>query len=310
MTEDLIAEKYNICKQSVRRIWERNGILARPRPRYKCNPTIKCDDSYFEDINNPERAWVLGFVAGDGSITSGHTLEIGLSIKDLTLLEKISKFLKSDHKLVYGNHYMKKYDKSYPFCRLRIDRSKYYDDLIKWGIGPNKSHVLSIPKIEEWLVPHFIRGMICSDGCFSIDETNTIIFSLACPVYSFLEEVQRILMKNCELAEIKIRKIDENNKAYVLRYGGNYQVRKIFEYLYQDNMGNAYLERKYNYCKKHFYNLDNGIRSREPFTESLDQYSWGNSIGEVTIKKVSELTSKKTASIPFVHELQNETPTN
>ncbi len=122
LTEDLIAEKYNICKQSVRNIRKRNGIQARTRPKYKCNHTIKCDDTYFENISNPERAWVLGFIAGDGSITSGHTLEIGLSDKDSSLLEKISKFLKSDHKLVYGENFIDKYNKSYPYCRLRIDR--------------------------------------------------------------------------------------------------------------------------------------------------------------------------------------------
>ena len=100
---------------------------------------IKCDDDYFEDINTPEQSWLLGFIAGDGSVNNDYTLRIGLSSKDIHLLERIKGFLKADNEIRRRMVFNKNTQKFYDHCFLTISRKKIYKDLIKWGITPEKS---------------------------------------------------------------------------------------------------------------------------------------------------------------------------
>ena len=285
LSEDELAAKHNVSVSTIRNIWKRNGT-GKSRERL-----VKCDDSYFKEINSPEKSWLLGFIAGDGSITSGYTLSIALSNKDITLLQKIAKFLNSEHVICDDNHSVSGVMTN--IKRFSVSRKEIYNDLIKWGITPEKSNKLSIPKIDDYLIPHFIRGLVCSDGSFAIDSDNTLNFSIVCPIYSFLEEIQNHLINNCQLKETQIvanRKI--NPSCYYLRQSGNFQVRKIFEYLYPDNMGDAYLERKYNYCKQHFYNLDKGIKSRNKKDPPPDQYSFTTDLRYLSIVKSSDMTHR------------------
>jgi len=128
------------------------------------------------------------------------------------------------------------------------------------------------------------------------DDFNEINFCIASPIFSFLEEIQDHLIKNCKLAKTKISS-NKNKTCYNLRYGGNLQVRKIFEYLYPDDMGDAYLERKYNYCKQHFYNLDNNTKSRNRGEPTLNQYSFTTDLRHLQILKSSEILQSHTYNL-------------
>lgn len=300
LSDGEIAEKYNISKQSVHNVWKRNNIPKRKRVRNKAllDRLIKCDDNYFENIDTPEAAWLLGFVTGDSAIGIKQ-INTELSVRDVSVLEKIKKFLKADNEIHYRTRTHSVTGTVSTNCILTICRKKMCEDLAKLGIGPNKSKELKLPPIKNELIPHFLRGLVCSDGSFCISEMNDIMFTLVCPVIDILEEFQNILIKkyNFERTNITFKR-----GCFKFRCNGNLQVRKIFEYLYPDDMGDAYLDRKYNYCKQHFYNLDNGIKSRIKGDPPLDQYSFTTDLRYLQILKSPEIPQHYTSPIKISRE--------
>lgn len=300
LTEKEIGTKHGCSLATVRNICKRNNIPKRKRVRNKdlIDKLIKCDDDYFENIDTPEASWLLGFIAGDSAVGVKH-ISTELSIRDVSVLEKIKKFLKADNEIRYRTRTHPVSGTVSTNCVLIIHRKKMCEDLTRLGIGSNKSKELKLPPIKNELISHFMRGLVCSDGSFSISEVNTINFTLVCPVIDILEQFQNILIEkyNFEKTDISYKR-----GCFKFRCNGNLQVRKIFEYLYPDDMGDAYLDRKYNYCKQHFYNLDNGIRSRNIGDPPLDQYSFTTDLRHLQILKSSEIPQYYTSPIKIFRE--------
>lgn len=282
-----IAKKYNSSIHLIKNIIDKNNIEHRgyiitdKRDDWLKNSLIKCDENFFEKLDTPEKAWVAGFIAGDGHVTNGDNWQRQISItlqrKDLEVLEKIKTYMNSEHRIYSVQSVIQKTGNIFYGYDLAICRKKLWEDINKLGIDYNKSKKFTMPEMDEKFIPDFIRGINCSDGGFFIRETNQISFSIACSVYSFLEELRVILMEKCELNKVKIV---STGGCWHLRYIGNDKVRRIFDYLYYDPNSKIFLERKYNYAKKHFDNLDKGIRSRgcedppvSQFEESIENKS-------------------------------------
>ena len=195
---------------------------------------------YFDKINTEEKAYWLGFIAADGCVSINRNclvLKMGLGKKDGNHLEKFKRSIGSTHKIY-------KY-KNGDF--LNIYSKKITDDLAKYGIIPRKSlRFNNIPNIRKDIIRHFIRGYFDGDGCI----THTYLRKNRAKgkkysIYlegslSFLEKIQKILMKKCDLNKTKLI---NNGKFYTLIYGGNIQVPRILKYLYKDSK--IYLDRKY-----------------------------------------------------------------
>lgn len=217
-------------------------------------PTIKCNENYFEEIDTPAKAFYLGFIAGDGHICEkDNVLFIGLAIKDEQFLIDFLKALDSEHSIYKKKTFLKKTQKTYEGRVIKICRPKIVSDLIKHGVGPNKSKELSIsPTIPENLVKHFIRGIIDSDGCWSIDKIdNRINCSFLSSIESFSVEISNILINKCQLKSVKIL---PRPGCFETRWCGNIPCKRIYDYLYSD--GGPYLQRKYDLSTNHFKSLN------------------------------------------------------
>lgn len=289
MSPTLISSKYNCSTTNIRNICERNNVLKlKSLSKKQLDNLIYCNENYFEVIDNSDKAWLLGFISGDASLCQ-RMLSIELSVRDVNVLEKIKGFLESNHEIRYRTRTHSVNGGISTNCSLTIYRRKICEDLIKLGITPNKSKELKLPPIKNELISHFMRGLVCSDGCFLINSKNTIQFVLASSVIDILEQFQNILINNLNFEKTNLL---FSKGCFTLKYNGNFQVRKIFEYLYSDDMGNAYLDRKYNYCKQHFYNLDNNIKSRNENDPPLDRYSFTKDLRNLKILKSSERINK------------------
>lgn len=315
-----ILEKYNIP--------DREWLISQKRQ----DNFIKCDETFFEKLDTKEKCWVAGVLLGDGYVTSGdrnwqHTIKIVLQEKDIEILEKIKELMKAEQPIYKCEQIIPKTGNIFYGVGLNICRKKIWEDLINLGIGNDKSSHCTMPKVTNDLIPHFLRGIVDSDGGFHITKNNSMMFSIACSVLSFLEEVEIILREQCDLP---FQKVVFSSGCWHLRYSSNELVRKIFNYLYPDETG-PFLTRKYNYAKNHFNNLDNGLRTRNIGAEPVSQF--GNDFNkELTpiakskpgpkpgwklLKEQSEKPDQtKPQSIKeFLKQqaekkLQNETPTN
>lgn len=119
----------------------------------------------FETIDTEEKAYWLGFLYADGTISSKENkIELGLAEKDLTHIQKFRTFIGISNKICYRES-----SKSY---RFSFRSYKCKQDLINKGCVPNKSLILTFPSASQVpiaLLKHFIRGYFDGDGWF----TNT-----------------------------------------------------------------------------------------------------------------------------------------
>jgi intein/homing endonuclease len=203
---------------------------------------LDVDDTLFESIDNPFKAYWLGFLYADGNVTYNlikkkYSIELCLSEKDLDHLEKYKNFLKISKSVSYRNN-----TKSY---RLTFQSKKVCEDLIKLGCTPKKSLTLKFPEfLSEDLVNHFIRGYFDGDGSISISNKNGRLLSTSLlGTKEFLTSIIEIL--NIDIKSLKKDKRHKNNTFYI-----KFNIKdsfKFYEFIYLNNY--ICLDRKYNkYC--------------------------------------------------------------
>lgn len=198
--------------------------------RYELN------ENFFDVIDTEEKAYWLGFLYADGTITpikrkdyiKSYTLEIGLARKDKSHLEKMKKSIGSTHEIV------DKMVKDSEVSRLRIYSTKMCRNLIDKGCTPTKSLTLTFPSediLPKELVRHFIRGYLDGDGCvYAVPEKYAYIVNFI-GTREFLESIQNVFAKEIGLTKTAIK---AKGRAFQTQWGGRLNMVKIRSYLYSD----------------------------------------------------------------------------
>ena len=127
-------------------------------------------EEIFQQIQDDNTAYWLGFLAADGSIHNDK-LEIGLSAKDKEHLEKFKIFIDYQGKITERNTLCTNNGKYYPSCYITFKNNKVIQDLEQYKIIPDKSHqnIDFLEYIPEQFKISFILGLFDGDGWF----TNT-----------------------------------------------------------------------------------------------------------------------------------------
>lgn len=192
---------------------------------------------HFEKIDTEEKAYWLGFLYADGSISlTEDKIELGLAEKDLNHIEKFKKFLGINNKISYRQS-----SKSY---RLSFRSQSCKQDLINKGCVPKKSLILKFPteqQVPYYLIKHFIRGYFDGDGwftntsnCFQVGIIGTQDF-----IKGFLNYIQNVNKTN----KIFICHREKGAKRYV--FGAYQDVLNFLNWIYKDS--SVYLDRKYEH---------------------------------------------------------------
>lgn len=280
ISEQELSEKYGVSKFTIREIRKRNNIPKRKRNTPRQN-LISLNERYFQNIDTPNKAYWLGFIAADGCIkerNNAYILSIGLGQKDIKHLEKLKKELNYDGKIVTETQLHSKTQKYYTTVYLRIARTILCEDLIEHGVGRDKSRNLKLPNLSDDLMRHYLRGLIDGDGGWSIPKSSKqICFSFISAVELFTLNIRNYLKDKCSL-ENSPNLIFYRN-SYTFSYQGNIQCKRIFEYLYEDC--EIYLDRKYELCENHFKNLKgNKSYNRKEKEEILSENELLELLGE------------------------------
>lgn len=215
----------------------------------------KYNTDFFKKIDSEEKAYWLGFLYADGSITRFYkkdgevrsmSVELSLKTEDREHLEKYINSLESNVPIQTRKHKLK--DKIYESNRVVINNTKFARNLIDKGCTPNKGLTLTFPSEEilpKELIPHFIRGYFDGDGCVHYSESmhyyknkgkeylqKTFIVSIV-GTYDMLNSIKNILIEN----EIKSSEINHGNcgKAYELRIHDRYNIKNLYNYLYDNS---------------------------------------------------------------------------
>lgn len=158
--------KYHIDKRKIRKILVENGIEIRNRSEQakitNMNRSYSVNQEYFDKIDSPTKAWILGFLAANGTVSGGrrNSIKIGLSSVDRYILEEIKEELQ-----IEANVFDYVTSNGFPVSQLVWSSANHKIQLAKYSIVPRKTYkkmsFLQIP--DEYKIP-FIFGYFDGDG--------------------------------------------------------------------------------------------------------------------------------------------------
>ena len=221
-TKDLML-KFNVSKTPILRLLKKNNVVI------KTSKIYDVDETYFEEINNEEKSYWLGFLYADGYVRHGE-LRLKLKRGDKKHIELFRDCLGSNHKIideigkvvVSGRTYTSEYSS------LSIYNTKLVKDLIKHGCTNKKTFTITFPELREDLIRHFIRGYFDGDGSIYQNKTKNLkSFNVVSASLTFINSIINVFEK----LDITICISDVENlyRIYVSNYDG---INKIYDYMY------------------------------------------------------------------------------
>jgi hypothetical protein len=231
-----IAQKTGISKSAVGSIIKRAGI-GRDRSISQTlgcrrNTHVSFEWSFFP--LSPEKAWLLGLIYGDGSLRNDG-FRITVTSGDCDIIENIN--------ALFGNSL---FIYTYPTYEvICLDSKRLWQELsLQFALTPNKSRNLSYPVLEESLKPHFIRGLLDSDGCWKLDTRSPmsrLVFEYASLSKTFVESLRADLIR---YVGVSSKRTVYEGRACTLTYS-NLDAIKIGYWLYANSSPRDRCGRKY-----------------------------------------------------------------
>lgn len=230
-----IANVFNVCDASIRKVARKNGVVIRPAKRR--SPIQR--HNYFHTIDTPSKAYYLGWMISDGSVVKHKTRDdrercISLEIKsdDEYILKMFATLLGGDPQECVKRNI----NRNHSYFRFASD--KMADDLAQYGVVPSKAWLTYLPKLDREMMPHLIRGIFDGDGTVTLDKRGDPHFAfygsetLCCDIRDYLHD-------EIGLGANKVSK----STCYHVWWGGRRQASTFADYIYQ-NSDNLRLERK------------------------------------------------------------------
>lgn len=249
-----VAEEYNIEPCYV------ISILNANRQRILSNDEshrfYSLNEDYFETIDTPNKAYILGLIYADGCIhEKNRAIYLGLQEQDKSLLEKINIELNNSKPLEFIDLSGKNHKNMY---RIVLYSEKMQKDLINAGVRYRKSWNLDFPYfLNPELYSHFCRGYFDGDG--SVFQTKSQKYMRTGVDFVGTEQVcqgiQTILANN-GIYSAMYDSVAHNGITRDLHIIRKDDVRKLFYWLYENKT--LYMERKYNSYVS-FLNINNSL---------------------------------------------------
>lgn len=213
------------------------------------------NENYFEQIDTEDKAYWLGFISADGCIVSCSKETRSLRLR-INIHEKDEEYLLKFRDSIQGNMPIKKFKsnkgKRFESNQVKIDinSNKLCDDLINVGVGFRKTFDLTMPKVPQNLISHFIRGYFDGDGCicrYLIKGTDSYRFTFEIVGQSedILLYFQNYFRENGISVNLYTRKSNNSKRLMIC---SKKELIKIY-HLFYDNC-NICMERKLNIFKQ------------------------------------------------------------
>lgn len=246
-SEMALSRRFQTNTRKIHSILMKNNVQKISQAK-RLNPNLIED--YFEKIDSPEKAYWIGWILTDGCVTNKSSLEISLQKQDNYILEMFQ------NDLGIENH-VKPFNGDY--VRFSFTCKKINDDLVKYGIIPNKTLTLKYPdNIPKEYEIHVLRGMFEGDGGLTIGEATRFCKTRNKFYTSQYQELsmtgtydicQKFHDKLKEYAIFSDKNIQKNHSIYRVRWSNVDEITNIFHALY-DNCGDHFMKRKYNLLRE------------------------------------------------------------
>lgn len=246
-----IAKLFKISTKRISNVLKDNNVKVINNTCRKYD--IKQD--FFDIIDSPEKAYFLGLLYADGSVTpKKYTVSIGLSEKDKDILEVFKKLIYTTKKPLA----LVKPSKNNKILGVAVDKKPQYlfriyskrmcDRLIELGCIPRKTYLCKFPNIKDNpFIKDFIRGFFDGDGHIGVykggkrshRKYGRISFV---GTLDFLIELKSIIDSNLDV-KCYITKSHRTEIVKELRITRNKDTLKFLDWLYERTYPT--LKRKY-----------------------------------------------------------------
>lgn len=202
------------------------------------------NERYFEKIDKPEKAYLLGFITADGCVYNGSNktsfrFQMNLKESDSYVLDFLQKEIESDYKIQFKEVAFDKSGKKSRSALLKINSTAFCKDLISLNVVPRKSMKESIPlkKIPKEFLRYFVLGYFDGDGSISYTKSSPHISILGSK--KMCEQLNKIFVDNGIDQNVFF---DRNKKIFGLRINNTKNKIKLYNFLYKDHV--FFLKRK------------------------------------------------------------------
>ncbi len=216
----------------------------------------KAINSHFFKAWDPEMAYILGFIAADGSISKRKDRKdsylFNITNKDKRHLENIKNILLPSKKIgSKRSGYTGRKDNYY----LQTTNREICKDLINLGIIPRKTYSFQLPNIPKKYFSDFARGFFDGDGTvyiYKVNDTLQIKAGFVSASLFFITEFNKCLCESINILPKAIHKVIPKIQGKVALYSTCYYIddcEKLGQFMYQNNPS-LYLPRKYQVFEK------------------------------------------------------------
>lgn len=239
-----ISREINMNTKTIKCILNENNIVLPTMSEIKRKYTL--DEDYFDIIDSHEKAYWLGLIYSDGTVTD-NVMRISLQDRDKHILESFKECLKTNKPLYFLDYKKKKETYKNQYC-LTITSKKIVNSLNNYGVMKNKSLILDFPKnLPEEFYSSFLLGIMDGDGSISKNPKDKRCNFLSTEM--FCNYVKDYLKNNLDInSSIMLNHNISHKTTRVLQISGGIQVKKFLDWIYSNS--DFYLYRKKNIYEK------------------------------------------------------------
>lgn len=234
--------------------------------KYKLNETI------FNNLTSDVAYW-LGFMYGDGNCTCENKIRFALSDKDYQQLVRFRNFIGGDDRPI------KRFESNgKAYCGFEFRSWKIHNKLATYQITRRKENRgrLHIDLLQDYVAPHFIRGLFDADGSFYYDGLHkNHLFAEITGHMAVLKDVKNILTRFSVISDKK--KIVKNGSIFRIRFAKE-DTKKLISFMYA-NSPRYFLSRKYGMAMNYLDRLNDTTSKDEATVETylrpMSEYNVG-----------------------------------
>lgn len=241
-----IANKYNTYGDKIKRILKENGITIRTKAEQNKITNQergkKVNHQYFDNIDSLQKAWILGFIAADGSVASDRNrIKISLSGIDKDILEKIRQEIEVERVVKCSTT-----NQGFSVAALAWSSENHKRKLAQYSIVPNKTYKgIRLPHLDTDYQLAYLLGYFDGDGCFK-DDGATCRIEICSYDFNILQDFVDLVYKIFKIQKTVYK--DPSRKDYYTITYSTKQAVIILDYLYNlmNKANYFYLRRKYD----------------------------------------------------------------
>lgn len=252
-----IGKAFDMSYKQIVSILDKKGvqrIYSAGKRKYTLN------EHYFDEIDTPNKAYILGFLYADGwNDVDKNVITLSLQEGDKSILDDISREIGSNKPLryIHCEHHLEKYGlHTQNQYRLTVSSHIMSQALSKHGCVKDKSLILKFPILRDNLYSHFLRGYFDGDGsiCKSVrndGKKDNYTVSLV-STYDFVVDAQKCIIDHLHIPGGGITETSAKNSiTSSLTICGKQQTKILMDWLYRD--ADLFLSRKHERYLSYYY---------------------------------------------------------